>query len=235
MQDDGSYRDLDLTGTDISDLTPLQGLKILEISISGTKVTDLSPLTNSPIDSLAFVGCPITDFTPLAVLPLRAIEFSPQHIPQLIDILRHKDLYWINGDGNLFWQEYDICHLAEKHDAVALVTATNVTVENANSEIQGVAVAYYLRTFVLGSISNKPLPIYTGAAPASYVPSVGDTCLLFLSDGSDHDGHPVAIPWWICRATDEKLQRLKKAAEQSYREATSKPEPIGAASKASHP
>ncbi len=59
---------IDISGTAVSDLTPIQGLrKIRELVIGGTAVTDLSPLADwGRIYSLGIFGTQIRDLSPLS-------------------------------------------------------------------------------------------------------------------------------------------------------------------------
>ncbi len=58
----------------ISDISPLQGLPLLELQIfNSTRLTDLSPLKGMSLQELHIDGCPVADFSPLAGMPLKVL------------------------------------------------------------------------------------------------------------------------------------------------------------------
>ncbi|QDU21856.1 protein kinase domain-containing protein [Urbifossiella limnaea] len=66
-------RKLDMTvgpGTQLTDVSPLQGLKLTHLSWNGNPVADLSPLRGMPLEYLMAWGWSGTDLTPLKGMPL---------------------------------------------------------------------------------------------------------------------------------------------------------------------
>lgn len=57
-------------GTAFTDLSPLKGMRLEELSIPNSRVIDLSPLKGMPLTRLECFGTPIADLTPLKGMPL---------------------------------------------------------------------------------------------------------------------------------------------------------------------
>ena len=64
---------IELYGTDVSDLSPLGGLPLVTLGISECPVTDLSPLAGMPLERLSAQETQVTDLAPLASTKLREI------------------------------------------------------------------------------------------------------------------------------------------------------------------
>ena len=73
LSEDG--KTLDLSGTKVTDLTPLAGLAKLEaLDLRGTKVTDLTPLAGlTNLIMLDLRGTKVIDLTPIAGLQVRGL------------------------------------------------------------------------------------------------------------------------------------------------------------------
>lgn len=63
------------TGSQLSDLSPLAGLRLSSLQFSATQVSDLSPLAGMPLTSLDFDQCYVADLAPLKGAPLRKLDF----------------------------------------------------------------------------------------------------------------------------------------------------------------
>jgi Leucine-rich repeat (LRR) protein len=61
---------LDLGQTDVRDLTPLRGLPLRELFLESSRVSDLAPLEGMPLTELYLNQTPVEDLTPLRGLPL---------------------------------------------------------------------------------------------------------------------------------------------------------------------
>ena len=61
---------LDCSGSLVSDLTPLQGMKLNVLAYWSTQVSDLSPLRGMPLTTLNFVWTKVSDLSPLEGMPL---------------------------------------------------------------------------------------------------------------------------------------------------------------------
>jgi hypothetical protein len=69
--------ELDLSGSEISDLTLLYGMPLKALNISDTPVTDLSPLMHMHgLNKLDISGTYVSDLAPLAELPLTSLNLS---------------------------------------------------------------------------------------------------------------------------------------------------------------
>jgi hypothetical protein len=84
-QDDGTWS-VKLDDQPISDLTPLKGAPISELSLMRTKVSDLTPLRGMPIARLHLAGTPVTDLSPLAGMPLTSLQISGTAVSNLAPI-----------------------------------------------------------------------------------------------------------------------------------------------------
>ncbi|RYD30204.1 MAG: hypothetical protein EOP86_20375, partial [Verrucomicrobiaceae bacterium] len=60
------FLELDLTGTDVRDLTSLRDLPLDMIDLDGLRVTDISPLQNLPLRNLNIARSKVVDLAPLA-------------------------------------------------------------------------------------------------------------------------------------------------------------------------
>jgi serine/threonine protein kinase len=70
---------LDASFTALETLEGFSEARLAQLKITGTKVSDLSPLrTMKTLRRLNCVGCPISDFTPLIGLPLRQLHADVQ-------------------------------------------------------------------------------------------------------------------------------------------------------------
>ena len=67
----------------LSDLSPLKGMRLANLSFSDTKVSDLSPLRGMQIWLLIFDGTQVTDLSPLEGLPLANLGFARTKISDL--------------------------------------------------------------------------------------------------------------------------------------------------------
>lgn len=77
---------IDLAGgpnSTLSDLSPLQGLKLTGLNIGGTQVTDLTPLSEMPLTFLHGDGIPASDLTPLQRLKLEDLHISGTKVAEL--------------------------------------------------------------------------------------------------------------------------------------------------------
>jgi Leucine-rich repeat (LRR) protein len=109
-----SLRNLHLQGNPLSDLTPLQGLKLSDLTILEKQVSDLSPLKEMPLTRLLIYGSGVTDLRPLQGMPLVEIRLTPMNITHGLEILRDmQSLKTIGIEYNQvwpaaeFWERYD--------------------------------------------------------------------------------------------------------------------------------
>ncbi|WP_254510777.1 protein kinase domain-containing protein [Anatilimnocola floriformis] len=68
--------DLSLGATPITDLTPLKGLPLKSLDLKNTPVTDLSPLKDLKLELLSLRGAKVKDLSPLRGLPLKSLWLS---------------------------------------------------------------------------------------------------------------------------------------------------------------
>lgn len=66
--------ELSVGGYAIEDLSPLAGLRLSVLGISGTKIRDLSPLRNLPLRRLVMRNVPVTDLAPLRGMKLDELD-----------------------------------------------------------------------------------------------------------------------------------------------------------------
>ncbi len=114
LKDMSTLRSLQLMATDVSDLSPLAGLKLTDLILGGNQITDLSPLKGLPLKRLHFSGTGVSDLRPLQGMSLDDIRLNPKNINQGLDVLRGmKSLKTIGTEGNKvwpaaeFWERYD--------------------------------------------------------------------------------------------------------------------------------
>ncbi len=70
---------------DLTDISPLVGLKLEDVMLWKVDVEDISPLAGMPIQKLVIFGCPVKDLTVLKGMPLKSLwigatnvaDFSP--------------------------------------------------------------------------------------------------------------------------------------------------------------
>ncbi len=67
----------------LSDLKPLAGLKLKELTCTGTSVADLAPLEGMPLETLNLHGTLAADLKPLRALPLRALDVGITKVEDL--------------------------------------------------------------------------------------------------------------------------------------------------------
>jgi tetratricopeptide (TPR) repeat protein len=65
-----------LKDTRVRDLEPLRGMKLRHLDVLDSQVTDLSPLAGMPLEYLYFPGTNVKDLSPLRGMPLRYIHFD---------------------------------------------------------------------------------------------------------------------------------------------------------------
>ena len=80
--DNGRW-DLDLSGTNVTDLTPLQGLPIERLGLFKTNVADLSALRGMPLKYLQLSITPIADLGPLRGMPLKELRLFRTRVSDL--------------------------------------------------------------------------------------------------------------------------------------------------------
>jgi internalin A len=64
---------LGLEDTQVTDLTPLQGMPIEKLYLNNTPVEDLKPLTGMPLRELMLVGTQVKDLGPLKGMPVQML------------------------------------------------------------------------------------------------------------------------------------------------------------------
>ena len=74
----------------VSDLSPLQGMKLVNVTFAVTRVADLSPLKGMPINWMSLHGARVTDVTPLEGMPLTGLFVSDTQVSDLSPLKRIK-------------------------------------------------------------------------------------------------------------------------------------------------
>jgi hypothetical protein len=85
--------------TDISDLSFLHGARLRSLHISGSNVTNLSPLTTMPLVNLWISATPIDDITPLKNAPLRTVGLPLTKVTDLSP-LEGKCIFFLQLSGS---------------------------------------------------------------------------------------------------------------------------------------
>jgi hypothetical protein len=93
----------------LSDLTPLRGMKIDRLHLTGSAVKDLTPLQAMPLVLLHLNECKeLHDLTPLAGMKLFRLRLPPQVTKGMDGIRAMKTLESIEHElPNVFWQKWD--------------------------------------------------------------------------------------------------------------------------------
>jgi len=89
--------ELDLTGTQIIDLTPLAGMPVELLYLGDTQVSDLTPLAGMQLMGLWIWGTQIDDLTPLAGMPLKWLSFGETQVSDLTPLVG-MPLRWLELD-----------------------------------------------------------------------------------------------------------------------------------------
>ena len=80
--------ELNITGTSVSDLSPLRDMRTLEkLDMAATKVSDLGALGALRLKSLQIHGCAIRDLTPIRKMPLEEINLRATRVADLSPLI----------------------------------------------------------------------------------------------------------------------------------------------------
>lgn len=84
--------EIDLSGKNVKDLSPLRGLNLNYVNLDDTQVTDLSPLRGMKLTSLSIVNTPVTDLSPLEGMVFKIFRTNDRardlkHLKKTIDTL----------------------------------------------------------------------------------------------------------------------------------------------------
>ncbi len=96
-----SIRDLTLAGcSGVKELSPLAGMKIEMLDLNGCRnVRDISALKGMPLLTAVLAGARVEDLTPLKGMKLWQLELSPEYVRKGWDVLREMDsLKVLSGD-----------------------------------------------------------------------------------------------------------------------------------------
>lgn len=74
---------LNIAGTRVSDLSPLSGMPLTILECQGTQVADLSPLKGMPLSVLYCYTSPVSDLMPLKGMPLTVLAFGGTPVSDL--------------------------------------------------------------------------------------------------------------------------------------------------------
>jgi hypothetical protein len=85
---------LNVDGTDVTDLGPLQGMALAWLELAGTPVVDLGPLAGMPLEFLVLADTGVTDISVLRDMPLKTAilfrtkitDFSPLRNCPLVNL-----------------------------------------------------------------------------------------------------------------------------------------------------
>jgi Leucine-rich repeat (LRR) protein len=107
--------DLSFFRTHVSDLSPLRGMPLTRLNCGSTKISDLSPLRGMPLTDLVFDGTSVTDVSPLEGMKLNRVVLTPKDITKGMDVIRQMNsltTIGLRGDRDQFppaefWKKYD--------------------------------------------------------------------------------------------------------------------------------
>jgi hypothetical protein len=101
-------RDLGLHATQVEDLSPLKGMPLKRLNIHQTRVKDLSPLNGMKLEWFCFYEQPVKDISVLKDMPLRGVECNFQRERDEAVLRSIKTLEIINRKPVAqFWKEVD--------------------------------------------------------------------------------------------------------------------------------
>ncbi len=102
--------------TQVSDLSPLQGMKLTGLHCGATEVSDLSPLLGMKLTWLVCHNKLVSDLSPLEGMPLTLLCFTPKNISKGLNVIRQMRSVKTIGIGGAekeqfpadeFWKKYD--------------------------------------------------------------------------------------------------------------------------------
>jgi serine/threonine protein kinase/Leucine-rich repeat (LRR) protein len=80
--------ELNVSGTSVADLTPLRGMQTLEkLNVLGSKVSDLAPLDALRLKSLNLASCGVSDLTPVQKMPLEEVDLGWTRVTDLSPLI----------------------------------------------------------------------------------------------------------------------------------------------------
>jgi len=74
---------LSLSGTSISELSPLRGLPLKELRLDGLKISDISPLGGMPLYGLSLANTSVADLGPLQGMPIDVLGLDNTRVTDL--------------------------------------------------------------------------------------------------------------------------------------------------------
>lgn len=172
---------LQLDGAQVHDLSGLQGIPLEELDLESCPVTNIQPVCSKRLSDLRFTGTPVRALTPLRACPLGHIEFSSDRADELLDILREKEPYWINGAADDFWVVHDMGMLVGKYDAASLVRIDRCEVSREDGD------ELYDATFVVldvifGGDRGEPILRHEDMVREWGAPKPGESFLVFFDE-----------------------------------------------------
>ena len=100
--------------TNASDLSPLRGMPLTTLGCSNSPISDLSPLEGMPLKYLFCSNSPLSDLTPLGGMTLAEIQLTPKNIAKGLDAIRQMKSLTAIGISlptkfppDEFWKKYD--------------------------------------------------------------------------------------------------------------------------------
>lgn len=100
--------------TNVTDLSPLCGMKLQHLICGGSAIADLSPVIGMPLKTLDCTDSAVTDLTPLKGMTLTELQFTPHRISRGMPLIRAmKSLVTIGTGGGAqwpadeFWKKFD--------------------------------------------------------------------------------------------------------------------------------
>lgn len=98
---------LDINGTRVQDLSPLENMQLVELNLVNTKVVDLGSIKRMPLEKLNISQTDITSLEALAELPLESLYLSSCPVRSL-SILANLPIKNLRLDGCLEIEDFTV-------------------------------------------------------------------------------------------------------------------------------
>ena len=88
---------------------PLEDAPLIELNVAGSQVSDLTPVKSAPIEALGLTGSKVADYTQLEGMKLRRLWIDADIPDAAAKIIRDMDTLTQINDMAIeeFWREYD--------------------------------------------------------------------------------------------------------------------------------
>jgi hypothetical protein len=88
--------ELDLSGSMVTNIAALRGMRLRKVNLRDTKVVDLSPLADMPLEELEIENADICDLSPISKMPLTRLNLYGTRVTDLSPVGKmHVTELWI--------------------------------------------------------------------------------------------------------------------------------------------